>query len=148
MRRVWLGVAGTALIGVGWVVLLVAMVDFGPAAGRLHAGLAWVNGYNLSTLGQSLILTGFGCIIVNTLREGFGALQRFFDAILVRTAKPPTAPPPEEASVGEPEDVIVDRGWIKDRPYVVYSDGSTEIETRIGMRRFKSHQDARAFVGG
>lgn len=148
MRRAWLGVTGTVLISAGWAILLVAMVDLGPAASRLGTGLAWLNGYNLGTLGQSLILTGFGCIIVGTLREGFGALQRFFDAILTRTAKQPVAPQPAETSADVAPDMIVDRGWIKDRAYVVYADGSTEIETRIGMRRFKSHQDARAFVGG
>ncbi|MDH7798672.1 MULTISPECIES: hypothetical protein [unclassified Beijerinckia] len=149
MRRAWLGVTGTVLISAGWAILLVAMVDLRPSAGLLQTGLAWLNGYNLGTLGQSLILTGFGCIIVGTLREGFGALQRFFDAILIRTAKQPAAPQAAEASAAEEApDMIVDRGWIKDRAYVVYADGSTEIETRIGMRRFKSHQDARAFVGG
>ncbi|OJY02764.1 MAG: hypothetical protein BGP04_05445 [Rhizobiales bacterium 62-17] len=141
---------GVILIFLGWAILFLAMMDPGPAAGLVQRGLAWMNSYNLSTLGQSLILTGFGCVIVQTLREGFGALQRFFDAILTRTARPSVVPPPPEPVVdAEPKgDVIVDRGWIKDRPYVVYADGSTEIETRIGMRRFKSHQDARAFVGG
>ncbi|HEV2572396.1 MAG TPA: hypothetical protein VGU72_11740 [Beijerinckiaceae bacterium] len=149
--RVWLGATGVVLIFLGWAILFLAMMDPGPAAGLVQRSLAWVNGYNLGTLGQSLILTGFGCVIVQTLREGFGALQRFFDAILTRTARPSVAPPPApEPRVDEEDkhDVIVDRGWIKDRPYVVYADGSTEIETRIGMRRFKSHQDARAFVGG
>lgn len=148
--RLWLGATGVILIFLGWAILFLAMMDLGPAAGLVQRSLAWMNGYNLGTLGQSLILTGFGCVIVQTLREGFGALQRFFDAILVRTAKPAVEPTPAEpsADLEEKNDVIVDRGWIKDRPYVVYADGSTEIETRIGIRRFTSHQDARAFVGG
>lgn len=151
MKRVWLGAMGALLICAGWAILLIAMVDPASASGLFRMGVIFANERNLDTLGQSLILTGFGCVIVQTLREGFGALQRFFDAILTRTAKP-AAPSVPAGVVEVPDelaaDTIVDRGWIKDRPYVIYADGTTEIETLIGMRRFKSHQDARAFVGG
>jgi len=42
---------------------------------------------------------------------------------------------------------IVERGWIKDRPFVRYADGSVEVETLLGMRRFGTFTDAQDFVG-
>jgi hypothetical protein len=42
---------------------------------------------------------------------------------------------------------IVERGLLKDRPYILFGDGSIEVETLLGMRRFTSLADAYEFIG-
>lgn len=41
---------------------------------------------------------------------------------------------------------IVERGWVKDRAYVLFADGAVEVETMLGLRRFPSLQDAQEFI--
>jgi len=41
---------------------------------------------------------------------------------------------------------IVERGWVKDRAYVLFADGAVEVETMLGLRRFPSLQDAQDFI--
>ncbi len=85
----------------------------------------------------------FGIAILGTLQMGFGALNRFFQAVLVRTAPPPTK---AEAPQLAHQRKIIERGWVKDRAYVLFSDGSVEVETMLGRRRFPSLQEAQEFI--
>jgi hypothetical protein len=41
---------------------------------------------------------------------------------------------------------IVERGWVKDRAYVLFADGAVEVETMLGLRRFASLQEAHDFI--
>lgn len=41
---------------------------------------------------------------------------------------------------------IPERGWVKDRAYVLFTDGSVEVETMLGRRMFPSLQDAQEFI--
>jgi len=75
-------------------------------------------------------------------------LKQFFDSILERTAQ--TAPKMEMAVAipkNEPPKKIVERGVLKDRPYRLFGDGTIEIETMLGLRRFASIQEAYEFIG-
>jgi hypothetical protein len=74
-------------------------------------------------------------------------------------AAPATQPPalpaapakPATALQGLPTDggmIVVARGQVDDRCFLVLADGSVVIETLLGQRRFKSLPDARDFIGG
>jgi hypothetical protein len=93
-------------------------------------------------ISQILILSGFGIAILGALHTGFGALNGFFEAVLARTAQ----------SQGKSDlphvrnRQIVERGWVKDRAYVLFTDGAVEVETMLGRRQFPSLQDAKEFI--
>jgi hypothetical protein len=148
MRFNWLAKAGLLITILGWLTYLfgvlapaipeaepriqaLAQVDVGP-----YVGLA-------SDIGRNLILTGLGLAIVGVLRSGFGAFNRFFDAILKSANSPRPEPKPPLIDPNH----IVERGRIRDRGYVMYGDGSVEVETLVGIRRFPSREDAQSFVG-
>ena len=135
------------LVALGWALLFSAPLQ--DMMGR--------TGVNMVVVSQCTIISGFGLAVLGALQSGFGALSRFFDSILERTAKPPlpfataTAahvqeprPVPKNAA---PKKKVLERGWLKDRAYVIFVDGSVEIETLLGLRRFASLRDAQEFVG-
>lgn len=59
---------------------------------------------------------------------------------IVAPVRTPAAAKPTQRKVRE-------RGWWKDRAYTVFHDGSVEIETLLGLRRFSCMDDAQEFVG-
>lgn len=138
-RLTWIGLM---IVALGWALLL--------SGASALAALAHVLGQqapsiDIAVVSQATILTGFGLAILGALQTGFGALKRFFDMILERTSR--TAP---KMSVDMPRTEkasVVERGLLKDRPYVLFGDGSIEVETLLGMRRFTSLQDAYEFIG-
>jgi hypothetical protein len=140
---------GFMIVAFGWAVLFSAgpLVDIlANLAGRSPGALS-----NLPVIAECTIITGFGLGIVGALKTGFGALQNFFDAILERTARS-AAPAKEPVAVRrEPHAAkptkIVERGRLKDRAYVLFGDGSVEVETLLGLRRFASVGEACDFIG-
>ncbi|HTJ02078.1 MAG TPA: hypothetical protein VL492_04750 [Methylovirgula sp.] len=148
-RLTWIGFMVVAL---GWALLL-----SGASATEILArylGHPLIISQNLGAITQATILTGFGLAILGALHTGFGTLKHFFDTVLERTAKGPVkaaaaaAPAPriEPKSFVDPKSVL-ERGLFKDRPYTLFGDGSIEIETLLGARRFTSLQDACEFIG-
>ena len=99
-----------------------------------------------------LIVSGFLIAILGTLRAGVVTLRQFFEAVLQRAAAaaaqpaPPMPEPEPEPAYVEP-DAIVERGRVGDRAYVLFGDGSVEVETLLGVRRFASIDEARDFIG-
>ena len=130
---------GLILAGIGWALLLgeVAVVDVMPAghaatrAPTFHA--------DLSAIAECVIASGFALAIVGALQTGFGALNRFFEAVLMRSAQRQGAPTVmrEDASAGAPA---------PERPYRKMPDGTVEVDTILGTRRFSSVAEARAFI--
>lgn len=98
-RMAWAGF-GIALIG--WVLLIFDLVasDAVLRTGNLVATLSLRN--DVATVAQTVILSGFGLAVVGTLRAGFGAFTRFFDAVLQRSA----APREKGSTTLEPEPVV------------------------------------------
>jgi hypothetical protein len=151
---------GFMIVAFGWAVLFSAgpLVDIlVNLTGRSPGALA-----NLPMIAECTIMTGFGLGIVGTLKTGFSALQNFFDEILERTARSAAQLPSKEpgAAVPAKEPVavrrephagkptkIVERGRLKDRAYVLFGDGSVEVETLLGLRRFASVGEAYDFIG-
>ncbi|MCI0600212.1 MAG: hypothetical protein L0Y60_11970 [Beijerinckiaceae bacterium] len=136
-RLTWVGFMVAAL---GWTLLLSA-----PQLSDLFASLTGRSGGNLNmpAIAQCVIVTGFGIAIIGALQTGFGALNKFFESVLERSGNPRTraiARPPTQ------QKKIIERGWVKDRAYLLYMDGSVEVETMLGRRVFPSLQDAQEFI--
>lgn len=143
-RLTWVGLMMVAL---GWALLL-------SGASAMEAmvrilGRAGAPPFDPAVIAQATILTGFGLAILGALQTGFGALKHFFDAVLERTA--PTGPKmaiePRQAPPAQRSKSIVKRGLLKERPYVLFGDGTIEVETLLGMRRFTSLREAHEFIG-
>ncbi len=150
---------GLALVILGWVVLLADLLlsDALLKAGSLVAVLSLKG--DVATLAQTLVLTGLGLSLLGGLREGFGALSRFFDTVLQRSATPrPSAMPEDVPDVG-PERVVTvphaaermggERAGpapARDRNYSILPDGSVEVDTLLGTRIFASMEEARDFI--
>jgi hypothetical protein len=143
--------AGLALAAAGWAVLLAG--DTGAAA----LGLAPDRAQTVA-VAQTLVLSGIGLALFDALHAGFGALNRFFDAVLQRSvakAAPPShaparpAPQPARAAPqpATAQSEIVERGRFDGRAYLRYRDGSVEIETLLGVRRFSSMEEVEEFIG-
>jgi hypothetical protein len=132
----WVGAATTAT---GWIILI------GSPFLRLIDGskFEWLFGFatlDIEVVSHDLILTGIGLAIIGSLQTGFGALTRFFEAVLRNTAEPSAVitdplPMPETA-----------RRRITEFGVVVLDDGSVEVETILGTRRFASFAEAREFM--
>ena len=165
-RLTWIGLM---IVAAGWALLL--------SAPQLTEGIAHVAGrsaesttLNISAIAQCGIVSGFGLGIIGALQTGFGALNKFFEAVLARSqqsraqaSRPSLAPTQDAAraaaeplrhtaakSVARPAPAqsrkIQERGWVKDRAYVLFTDGSVEVETMLGRRKFPSLQEAQEFI--
>ena len=138
-RLTWVGFM---IVALGWALLF--------SAPQLVEALASLTGrsmnaacINMPTIVLCTILTGFGIAILGALQTGFGALNKFFGSVLERTTKSGA-----NGLTHRPEQPrkIIERGWLKDRAYVLFMDGSVEIETMSGRRLFQSLQDAQKFI--
>lgn len=98
----------------------------------------------VQTVAQNMILTGFGIAILGALQTGFGALNRFLGMSAAGAAGPKANPPGRAVTAGAE---IVERGKIQDRNFARFADGSIEVETLLGLRRFASLDDAQGFIG-
>jgi len=134
------GWIGAILVALGWALLLI-----GSPVLRLidNSKLDWLVGsttFDAEVIGHDVILTGIGLAIIGTLQTGFSALTRFFDAVLknIVDSQTPVAPPPSKP---EPK-----RTRITEFGVVVLDDGSIEVETILGTRRFASFAEAREFM--
>jgi hypothetical protein len=84
---------GFGIVLIGWAVLIADLVvsDATLRAGNLVTVLSLRS--DIVTLAQTAILSGFGLAVVGSLRSGFGAFTRFFDAVLQRSVTPRSKEP-------------------------------------------------------
>jgi hypothetical protein len=152
---------GLMIVAFGWTLLL-SGVSLADIVNRLsgHVSPAVV-AINTGIVAQTTILTGFSIAILGLLQTGFSALNRFFDSVLERTAKRQDdtgqAPlisgsrggvsPSQRPGTASKRPKIVERGLLKDRAYVLFGDGSIEVQTMLGLRRFQSFKEAADFIG-
>jgi hypothetical protein len=133
-RLTWIGFM---VVAFGWALLL----SGAPTLQIFAAAIGHRLPFDMPAIAQATILSGFGLAIVGALQTGFGALKNFFDTVLERTSRP------GETLNKKSVTKVVERGRLKDRPYVLFGDGSIEVETLLGQRRFASFKDAREFIG-
>jgi hypothetical protein len=138
------------VVALGWALLLSgnsATEEVLRIFGRASVPL------NFVAIGQATILTGFGLAILGALQTGFGSLKQFFDMVLERTAQNAkqnlaiAVEAPQQPSPPPSPKKVVERGTLKDRSYMRFGDGTIEIETLLGLRRFASIQEAAEFIG-
>jgi len=164
-RLTWIGFM---IVAAGWALLL--------SAPQLTDGIAHLAArspesatLNVSAIAQCGIVSGFGLGIIGALQTGFGALNKFFEAVLARSqqsrtqAATPSLAPTQAAARAAAEPLrqtaanaarpapeqsrkIQERGWVKDRAYLRFTDGSVEVETMLGRRKFPSLQEAQEFI--
>ena len=147
-RLTWIGLI---LAAIGWALLLgeatiadiVTVKAARPITPTFHA--------DLLDVAKCLIGSGFALAIVGALQTGFGVLSRFFDAVLTRSGQ-------RNAGASQPEPTIVPRESrtadrapreprvSERRPYRTLPDGSVEVETILGTRRFDTMAQAREFI--
>ena len=136
-RLTWIGLS---LAAIGWTFLLgeTAMVDIvvtkwvRPPTPMFHA--------DMLDIGKCLIGSGFALAIIGGLHTGFGTLNRFFGAVLSRsTQRQPVEPDASAPPFVAPREA-------RRRPYRTFPDGSVEVETIVGTRRFETMADARDFI--
>ncbi|MCI0418565.1 MAG: hypothetical protein L0312_04975, partial [Acidobacteria bacterium] len=126
-RLTWVGFM---VVAFGWTFLLSAsqLAElFASLPGRPSGNL------NMPAIAQCMVQTGFGIAVMGALQTGFGALNKFFDSVLERTGNPQSR---TIAHRPAQQKKIAERGWVKDRAYVLYMDGSVEVETMLGRRIF------------
>ena len=135
-RLTWIGLI---LAAIGWILLLgeTALADIvatkwiRPPTPTFHA--------DVLDIGKCLIGSGFGLAIIGGLHTGFGTLNRFFGAVLSRSTVRQPDVPQATAPFAAPRDT-------RRRPYRTFPDGSVEVETIVGTRRFDTMADAREFI--
>jgi prepilin-type processing-associated H-X9-DG protein len=142
-RLTWVGFI---IVALGWA-LLVSATQLVELFASFTGHFPSPNYLYMPTIALCTVITGFGLAILGALQTGFGTLNKFFNSVLERTAKP-DANKRGDKSVGRQEQPrkIVERGWLRDRAYVLFVDGSVEIETLLGRRLFPSLQDAQEFI--
>jgi hypothetical protein len=131
------------VVALGWALLLSGASAMEEVVRLL--GRAGTPSLNPGVITQATILTGFGLAILGALQTGFGALKHFFDSVLERTAR--GMPKMTVDPLQQEQRSVVERGLLKDRPYTLFIDGTIEVETMLGMRRFTSLQEAYEFIG-
>lgn len=143
-RLTWLGLL---VVVIGWALLLATTVLTERLAAK--AGLSNAQSFHgdLVEIARCLIGSGFALALIGALQTGFGALNRFFSAVLTRSA--PRAAPVQTAPIQATMAPTVDRAaepLRERRPYQILADGSVEVETIVGTRRFDCMDEARDFI--
>ncbi len=159
-RLTWIGFM---IVAAGWA-LMFSAPELAALTAHLSGRSAEGPTLNFPIIAQCVIFSGFGIGIIGTLQTGFSALNKFFEAVLARSQGSkahvpptpsthaavcvPTPIPARAATRREPQNPrkILERGWVKDRAYVLFTDGSVEVETMLGRRMFSSLQDAQEFI--
>ena len=139
-RLTWIGLT---LSGIGWAMLLgeAALADI--LVTKVPRALPPTFHADLLDIAKCIIVSGFGLAIVGALQTGFGALNRFFEAVLMRS-NGRAGGAQQSASVASSHE----RPMPSDdkRPYRLLPDGSVEVETILGTRRFETMAEAREFI--
>ena len=137
-RMTWIGFMVVAL---GWALLL----SGAPALALYATAFGHKLPFDMTAIAQATIFSGFGLAVLGALQTGFGALNSSSTGYW----SAPRAPARRLLLLlrKKPAANVVQRGRLKDRPYVLFGDGTIEVETLLGLRRFTSFKEAREFVG-
>ena len=134
-RLTWIGLV---IAGLGWALMIgeATVADVLPAhATHVPSGLHG----DLFDIARCVIGSGFGLAIIGALHSGFGTLNRFFAAVLTRSSQRTSPAPAPDIAGTSPKQR-------ERRPYRMLADGSVEVETILGTRRFATMREARDFI--
>lgn len=138
-RLTWVGLL---LAAIGWILLIGEITTADVLAGKSPWVVAPSFHTDLVDVAICIIASGLALAIIGALQTGFGALNRFFEAVLMRSSHrdAPTERPmpgPVEPEMASPP---------TKRPYRILADGSVEVETIVGTRKFSTLDEAKDFI--
>lgn len=136
-RLTWIGLI---LAGIGWALLIGEATVADVLSTKVVRAVSVTFHEDLLDIARCIIASGFGLAIVGALQTGFGTLNRFFSAVLVRSTQrspPRQGPAPAEGTMPASRER---------RPYRTLADGSVEVDTILGTRRFGTMGEARDFI--
>ncbi len=149
-RFTWFGL-GLAILG--WVVLIAVTVTGPLLFANGGATITAVMRADIFSIAEMAIASGLALAILGALRSGFGALHRFFDAVLQRANNGPRpAPAPAPTPIVEPvvvapePDIAPPRTKPRGKNYTILANGAVEVETLLGNRIFASLEEARDYI--
>lgn len=129
--------------------LMAAVLFVATSSSLMDDRQAWNDGLIALIVAQSAILGGAGLKIYWLMEGNRKVLLRFarstghlHTGVRVDTASPPPLPFAPAPSLS-----IQETAHLAGRKYIMFSDGSIEIDTLLGRRRFTSLDAAREFVG-
>ena len=132
-------------LGVSVVVSVMFVAQSTPVAAE--APQIWTHGLLALTIAQGAILAGASCKV-------FTRIERIKNTSMLKSR--PTDRPSRRAyaqlrEVSDPSTLaissVMPAGNLSGRPYTAFADGSVEIDTLLGRRRFIHLEAAREFVG-
>ena len=132
---------GLILAGIGWALLIgeATIVDVLPL--KVARPVPTTFHADLFEIAKCVIASGFALAIVGALQTGFGTLNRFFSAVLMRSTQRNPVGQRREQTIVESAPPTRER-----RPYRTLPDGSVEVDTILGTRRFETMSEAREFI--
>jgi hypothetical protein len=150
MRR-GAGVAITIFAGLGIISLVIFATGYSALMSDTPA--VWIHRLMALTVAQSILIAGVAMklfphidrsrftvrILSETVSSRRSLLEKPVNAQGAARAVPPPLPMPRPPVVG---------GRLAGREFLEYDDGSIEIDTLVGRRRFVSLDAAKEFVGG
>ena len=137
-RLTWIGLI---VAGIGWAALIGEATVSDVLVSKVPRAMPPTFHADLFDIAKCVIASGFGLAIIGALQSGFGTLNRFFSAVLIRSSQ--RAPRGMESNVAAPPSSAPVR---ERRPYRLMADGSVEVETIVGTRRFATMHEAREFI--
>jgi hypothetical protein len=148
--------SGLALLWCGWVVLVFFVVLWLLRTDSDAYSPGALTFILMALLGQGAIVTGTGLAVIDTigrLREASTRSDRRHRpqeaGVSPNQAGKPNATLAYPVARGEEHDVKLSLGeLLSGRDAVLLADGTIELTTRLGRRRFASIEDARMFVHG
>jgi hypothetical protein len=144
-RLTWTGLIVAA---VGWTLLLLGATVSKEVWGIWDYFGTTVPDLSAVSASNSMILSGFGLAILGALQSGFSSLHLFFEAVLQRSQRAQVqAATSLKQTANFASSKIAEEGWMGDRAYVRFANGTVQIETLLGVRNFSSVDEAREFIG-
>jgi hypothetical protein len=135
----------TAALGCGVLLAVVAAMLALSLAGSLDPTVALL--VAASGLGQGAVVAGLAWHVSTELRR-----NRRVSGRLTWTSAPgagsAAASPPAGTAQGPARPELLATGEMNGRRYALFSDGTVELLTLLGRRRFRTIAHAREFVGG
>ncbi len=129
--------AGALVVVLGWV-----MFFFGLA---LEASMAL--NLDLSSVSENVTHLGYFLFLAGLLKEGLDTVVTRSEAeVQVTTEAAPQAVPEPSLDISMLVDNDCERGTIGGRRYVARNDGSLDMETAQGWKRFRSMDEALAQI--
>jgi len=134
---------GFGLAGIGWILVLsVPWLAMWQAAATEPTTASEFATFAFH-VGGNLIVSGFAIAIFSIVHDR----NRGARASVGRGGDDRPTRIQAESTLAPQQPDVVARGRLADRDYTLFSDGSVEVETRLGNRRFCRLRDAKDFIG-